>query len=226
MYSCPLVWDKSNIYIDGNASYISTYYINPVRYVHDPSDGGRITIKLLFTRRFDAYLLTTFLPCVLLCVLSELTLVYFDLDAFTDRITITLSLLIVLASLFAQVATSMPDSPSPKLVDIFFFYCILRVSLVFLLHSAIDKRKRDLERKEGEGTSDDVVMLKDLDLKMNIAWSQTSKSESKEKAIARINNTGLVGLLLLDFAAVISFVVWILVARAEKIAVYGRYSRS
>ncbi|XP_069974704.1 uncharacterized protein [Penaeus vannamei] len=224
-YSCPLAWDPARIAVFGNSSTISTYHVDPVRYVFDPEKGGTVKLKLLFTRKFDAYLLTTFLPCVLLCVLSELTLFYFDLDAFTDRIAITLSLLIVLASLFAQVATSMPASPSPKLVDIFFFYCILRVSLVFLLHSAIDRKKRDLERKEKEGSSDDVVVLKDLDIKMNIAWSQPSKSEEKAKTTSFINNMGLVVLMVLDAAAVVGFVVWILVARATTLALYDTYSK-
>lgn len=220
-HSCALKWDEANIVVTGNSSTISTYLVAPVRYVVDPS-GDKVVLKLLFTRKFDSHLFNTFLPCVLLCVLSDVSL-FFDIDAFTDRITITLSLLIVLASLFAQVATSNPASPNPKLVDVFFFYCILRVSLVFLLHSAIERKKRDLRRKEEESSSDDVVVLKDLGV--DIAWSRTPKSGSTSNTPSVINNFGLAVLVFLDVAAFVFFVVWAVVERARAFASFDNYSR-
>lgn len=224
---CQPEWNTSSggIRVYGNRSTISIYSVSELRYTFDYKNRNVLTLKLLFVRRFEAYLLTTFLPCIILCALSQLTLTHFNLDDFTDRITVTLSLLIVIASLFSQMSSSVPSSPVPKCVDFFFFYCILRVSLVFLLHSAIDRKKRDLERKEKEGSSDDVVVLKDLDIKMNIAWSQPSKSEEKAKTTSFINNMGLVVLMVLDAAAVVGFVVWILVARATTLALYDTYSK-
>lgn len=136
---CRPVWKTSpgGIQVRGNSSTISMYDISELRFTHD-SSKRQVNLKLLFYRRFEAYLLTTFVPCVVLYLLSQLTLTHFRLESFTDRITVTLSLLIVIASLFSQVTASFPSSPVPKFVDCFFLFCIMRVSIVFLLHSTVD----------------------------------------------------------------------------------------
>lgn len=136
---CRPVWKTSpgGIQVRGNSSTISMYDISELRFTHD-SSKSQVDLKLLFYRRFEAYLLTTFVPCVVLYLLSQLTLTHFRLENFTDRITVTLSLLIVIASLFSQVTASFPSSPVPKFVDCFFLFCIMRVSIVFLLHSTVD----------------------------------------------------------------------------------------
>lgn len=136
---CRPVWKTSpgGIQVRGNSSTISMYDISELRFIHD-SSKSQVDLKLLFYRRFEAYLLTTFVPCVVLYLLSQLTLTHFRLESFTDRITVTLSLLIVIASLFSQVTASFPSSPVPKFVDCFFLFCIMRVSIVFLLHSTVD----------------------------------------------------------------------------------------
>lgn len=223
-YSCPLAWDPARIAVFGNSSTISTYHVDPVRYVFDPEKGGTVKLKLLFTRKFDAYLLTTFLPCVLLCVLSELTLFYFDLDAFTDRIAITLSLLIVLASLFAQVATSMPASPSPKLVDIFFFYCILRVSIVFFMHSSIGR-----SMASGDRQRDELVAVRGPTNALKLAWPETLQEQKQPVSTCRsraINAAGICVTLLLDVLVTFVFVVWIIRDHYESHNQFSKYNRT
>jgi hypothetical protein len=51
---------------------------------------------------------------------------------------VTLSLLIVVASLFSQVVSTIPSSPSSKCVEIFFFYVTLRLAVVFVHHALIN----------------------------------------------------------------------------------------
>ncbi|XP_047478927.1 glutamate-gated chloride channel-like [Penaeus chinensis] len=137
-----------NVY--GNRTTISVYNVAPLRYTYSisPGDVPEIALVVLFTRKFESFLLTTFLPCIILCALSQLTLTHFHLDDFPDRITVTLSLLIVLASLFSQTSSTLPMSPTPKCIDFFFFYCILRVSVVFILHSCIEKSRRSRRNEQ------------------------------------------------------------------------------
>ena len=47
---------------------------------------------------------------------------------------VDLSCLIVIAALFSQITTTIPPSANPKAIDYFFFYQILKLSLVFIHH--------------------------------------------------------------------------------------------
>ena len=57
--------------------------------------------------------------------------------SFRDRIMVTLSSLIVLAALFSQMSSTLPDSPAPKAIEVFFFYYIARLSYVFACHTIL-----------------------------------------------------------------------------------------
>ena len=48
---------------------------------------------------------------------------------------VTLSCLIVLASLFAQLSSTLPDSAEPKAIEVLFFFYIAKLSYVFLCHT-------------------------------------------------------------------------------------------
>ena len=74
-------------------------------------------------------------------MISEITVILFPLKDFTNRITVTLSLLIVVASLFAQVSSGFPNAAQPKVIELFFFYCILKLFSVFLLHSIVRENR-------------------------------------------------------------------------------------
>lgn len=50
---------------------------------------------------------------------------------------VTLSCLIVVAALFAQIATTTPSSASPKAIDIIFFAIIIRLFMVVLHHTIL-----------------------------------------------------------------------------------------
>ncbi|XP_069157078.1 uncharacterized protein [Procambarus clarkii] len=204
---CEPHWNVVNkkIYAKGDDSTISMYGISHIRFFYNMSTTYQdvMNLRLLFFRRFQAYLLTTFVPCIILYLLSELTLTHFRLDAFTDRITVTLSLLIVIASLFSQVTATLPSSPTPKFVDWFFFYCILRVSFIFFLHSTIGKRMR--ARHEVES-------------RKNAAWVQMDKKDPKRrfKMPEIINNAGITIITLTDVVAFCLFVAWVVHDKNDK----------
>lgn len=208
---CDPHWDTrpKGVRVYGNGSMLSMYSISPARY--RIGDGGReVELRLLFTHKFSAYVMTTFLPCVILCLLAHVTLTHFQLTDFNDRIMVTLSLLIVLASLFSQLSSSLPSSPVSKLVDHFFFYCIVRVSLIFLLHSFIELSLRSARKAEEEEEEAGAVIHGDdptLSIKMKLAWVSGPGGDTKEplkqgskkfNKAAIINNAGCVGLLMLD----------------------------
>lgn len=50
---------------------------------------------------------------------------------------VTLSCWIVLASLFSQLNTNLPGSPSPKAIEILFCYYIVKLSYIFIAHTSL-----------------------------------------------------------------------------------------
>ena len=193
----------------GNGESFSMYTVSEVRYQHDMSTVSQwVEINILLTRRFESYLLTTFVPCIILVILGQVTLTHFGLDDFQDRITVTLSLLIVVASLFSQVVSGLPNSPVPKIVEIFFFYCVLRLAYVFVQHSLVESH---LRRKKN--TAEDKVL--ELNKKI-FAWIADDKVEEKDPKpkqpflIKIFNHFGLIIGLVLDIIVVTSivYVIW------------------
>ncbi|XP_047737925.1 acetylcholine receptor subunit alpha-type acr-7-like [Hyalella azteca] len=133
--SCQPVWNEVNAILSNRTS-IPMYDVDQLRYRIE--NKKTLKIVVLLRRKYFSYLLTTFFPCIVLSLLGSLTMISFRLDNFQDRITVTLSLLIVVASLFSQVVATIPTSPSSKCVEIFFFYVILRLAFVFILHTLVD----------------------------------------------------------------------------------------
>ncbi|ROT61371.1 hypothetical protein C7M84_020852 [Penaeus vannamei] len=223
---CQPEWNTSSggIRVYGNRSTISIYSVSELRYTFDYRNRNVLTLKLLFVRRFEAYLLTTFLPCIILCALSQLTLTHFNLDDFTDRITVTLSLLIVIASLFSQMSSSVPSSPVPKCVDFFFFYCILRVSIVFFMHSSIGR-----SMASGDRQKDELVAVRGPTNALKLAWPETLQEQKQPVSTCRsraINAAGICVTLLLDVLVTFVFVVWIIRDHYESHNQFSKYNRT
>ncbi|XP_068245366.1 uncharacterized protein [Palaemon carinicauda] len=116
--------------------------------------GKNSITRILLERRYGAYVFTTFLPCSLLGMIGGLTQ-FFAYENFSDRIMVTLSCLIVVAALFSQVAVTVPASAQPKIIDIFFFYCMIRLFVIFLHHTIlfllqVCVKKRNAKREAEE----------------------------------------------------------------------------
>ncbi|XP_071541421.1 gamma-aminobutyric acid receptor subunit rho-2-like [Panulirus ornatus] len=213
---CEPQWDVQNngIHTTGTESTVSMYDISRLRYSYNASKPHTVRFKLLFYRRYEAYLLTTFGPCVILYMLSKLTLTRFQIAGFTDRITVSLSLLIVIASLFSQVSSTLPTSPAPKFVDWFFFYCICRVSFVFFLHTIIDERRRLLEENK-------PVNIPSTNAGDKLAW-EAKPSHYYCRWWTRLNEPGFVkhvGIITITICDVVSlclFTVWIILDQNDK----------
>ncbi|KAF2356817.1 Ionotropic glutamate receptor [Trinorchestia longiramus] len=103
------------------------------------NDGnGIITISLtvLLASVFSGSMFTTGVPCMIITYIGDLTL-WFDPRNFTDRIMVTLSCLIVIASLFSQTNATSPSSNSTKMIDHFFLASIIFLFFVCLHHCVV-----------------------------------------------------------------------------------------
>lgn len=86
---------------------------------------------------------STYIPTFLMVLISYSTF-YFEMDDFNDRIMVSLTALLVLATLFTQITETTPKTSFLKLLDIWFVSCILiNFTIVIMLVIINVQRVRD-----------------------------------------------------------------------------------
>nr|XP_045603328.1 uncharacterized protein LOC123761370 [Procambarus clarkii] len=81
-------------------------------------------IRIQLANLYWYYISGAYVPTTLLVIISYLAF-YFSLDDFTNRVMVSLTSLLVLASLFSQIASGLPKTSYLKLIDVWFIFCIL-----------------------------------------------------------------------------------------------------
>ncbi|XP_076050329.1 uncharacterized protein LOC143030934 [Oratosquilla oratoria] len=104
-----------------------------------------IKVTLVLRNLYQYYISSTFIPTTLLIVINLLTFRY-RLDDFQNRIMVSLTVLLVLSSLFSQVSASVPKTSYVKLIDLWFLLAIVYVflNLIFLI---LIEHKRNLSHQ-------------------------------------------------------------------------------
>ncbi|XP_064117993.1 gamma-aminobutyric acid receptor subunit pi-like isoform X1 [Macrobrachium nipponense] len=172
-------FDTRTIYIYPDNFTLSEFTTEPVCYTfvnQSANHANLVKIHILLSRRYGAYILTTFLPCLVLTIIGALT-EFFEDDNFSDRINVTLAALIVIASLISQVATTAPVSAQPKLIDMYFCFCMFRLFFCFVHHGLLcmvrcfmvhreEKSKHQTTNvpKQTTNIQDSLLSLRDLDV--------------------------------------------------------------
>ena len=78
-------------------------------------------VDLIFGRRILSSLLTVYLPCILICMVSFSTN-YFKAFFFEAIVTVNLTALLVLTTMFISVTESLPKTAYIKMVDIWLLF--------------------------------------------------------------------------------------------------------
>ena len=94
------------------------------------------TIKM--ERIFTDQLITTFFPTCLLWLLAYFTL-FIKVDDFTDRIMVSITVLLVLAALLSSIKGSIPATSYFKYIDIWFLWYTAYIFAIAVLHILLDQ---------------------------------------------------------------------------------------
>ncbi|KAF2354245.1 Neurotransmitter-gated ion-channel ligand-binding domain [Trinorchestia longiramus] len=151
--SCTPHWHSNTSMFSINSPPVdlNLYTVSTMKFDFDSQNASHPTylkVSYLVKRKFNSYLVTAFMPCIVLTMLGLVALSYIRREDFTVRIVVTVSLLIVVATIYTQTITYIPQSSSPKFIEIFFFYCLLRLSSVFFIVSFDHHDEVILERKD------------------------------------------------------------------------------
>uniref|UniRef100_A0A0N7Z9T0 C-type lectin domain-containing protein n=1 Tax=Scylla olivacea TaxID=85551 RepID=A0A0N7Z9T0_SCYOL len=135
---------------------------------------SHVEIEFQFRNQYSYYISNTFLPSLIQVIISLVTL-RFDLADFQDRIMVSLTSLLVLATFFTQTSQSIPKTSYLKLIDVWFVglifgdFCMI-LSLVYV---------ETLRLKETQGRGIKVTPF--------IAISDKKSASYMESRAARIN---------------------------------------
>lgn len=113
-------------------STLTLYSVRNVRFGKSSAEN-RLSIEFNLHRRQGFTVMSTFLPSILLLLVSWATL-FVRLEALNVRAIMALTTLLVLYTLFSNLSRSLPTTAAIKLIDIWFFSIIFLLFINIVIH--------------------------------------------------------------------------------------------
>ncbi|KAK7084745.1 hypothetical protein SK128_000419 [Halocaridina rubra] len=134
-----LIFNPSESFVEYLGSkYLVEYEIGPIDLqVVNTTQYSVLKVEVMLIRRYGYAILNIYIPSLTLIIISYITL-FFRSFIFDTRIMTALTALLVLATLFTQVSTSLPKTSYFKMVDIWLLFCIILIFFIMVFHTIID----------------------------------------------------------------------------------------
>ena len=104
------------------------------------NDTSALQVKLVFKRILLYHLVNTYFPMLCLLIIAEITL-FFDETNMQAAIALTLTILLVMYTMYQGISATMPQTAYLKFLDVWVFFCLLIPFIVFLIEVAWELRK-------------------------------------------------------------------------------------
>ena len=105
-----------------------------------------VHIRIVLTRRINNAIMTIYLPTILILIIVYTTNFFKDFF-FEAVVTVNLTSLLVLTTLFISVSQSLPPTAYIKMVDVWLIFAQMVPFVEVLLHSWIDMHRVDEDRE-------------------------------------------------------------------------------
>ena len=99
--------------------------------------GNMAYMALKLKRKIATELLTTYLPTVLLLLIT-FTTTFFDKDLFGDAIAVNLTIMLVMTTIFTSKIEELPPTSDMKMIDIWLICCLVIPFLEVILRTTIE----------------------------------------------------------------------------------------
>ena len=99
--------------------------------------GNMVYMALKLKRKVATELLTTYLPTILLLLIT-FTTIFFDKDLFGDAIAVNLTIMLVMTTIFTSKIEELPPTSDMKMIDIWLIFCLVVPFLEVILRTAIE----------------------------------------------------------------------------------------
>ena len=98
-------------------------------------NSNMVYMALKLKRKVATELLTTYLPTILLLLITFVT-IFFDKDLFGDAIAVNLTIMLVMTTIFTSKIEELPPTSDMKMIDIWLIFCLvvpfLELSLIHI----------------------------------------------------------------------------------------------
>ena len=96
-----------------------------------------VSMALKLKRKVTTELLTTYLPTILLLVISFVTISFND-GLFGDSLAVNLTIMLVMTTIFTSKIEELPPTSDMKMIDIWLICCLVIPFLEVILRTAIE----------------------------------------------------------------------------------------
>ena len=96
-----------------------------------------VIMKILLKRKIATELLTTFLPTILLLLITFIT-IFFEADLFADAISVNLTIMLVMTTIFTSKIEELPPTSDMKMIDIWLIFCLVVPFAEVILRTTIE----------------------------------------------------------------------------------------
>ena len=119
-------WDKE----------LTMFTITNLELKNDPN-GNIVYMALRLKRKVATELLTTYLPTILLLLISYIT-IFFDKELFGDATQVNLTIMLVMTTIFTSKIEELPPTSDMKMIDIWLIFSLIVPFLEVVLRTAIE----------------------------------------------------------------------------------------
>ena len=109
-----------------------------------------VSMALKLKRKVTTELLTTYLPTILLLLISFVT-IFFDEHLFGDAIAVNLTIMLVMTTIFTSKIEELPPTSDMKMIDIWLICCLVIPFLEVILRTTIECLNCCCDICEGNG---------------------------------------------------------------------------
>ena len=132
--------------------FIVQNFSSEVYRKHEEGPYSKFVITILFTRRSIYHILNIYLQTSLLILTVCFTL-FFDVTNFSDRIMVSLTVMLVVVTLQSQIQATLPPTAYYKLIDYWLLFTLIIIIVIMALHTTLAFRLKveghDIEMSEG-----------------------------------------------------------------------------
>ena len=111
-------------------------------------NANMVYLALRLKRKVATELLTTYLPTILLLLITFVT-IFFDKDLFGDAIAVNLTIMLVMTTIFTSKIAELPPTSDMKMLDIWLIFCLFVPFSFALIQTAIEHYRDDTDAKIG-----------------------------------------------------------------------------
>ena len=99
--------------------------------------NGLVVMTMVLKRKIVTELLTTYLPTILLLLISFVT-IFFDKHLFGDAIAVNLTIMLVMTTIFTSKIEELPPTSDMKMIDVWLIFCLVVPFLEVILRTAME----------------------------------------------------------------------------------------